>query len=110
MRTSFFAPAAPTAETLKKDVRLLADDTLKIARQQVVDPAIEVARRARSYARDAVNENLERVSKQLTQAERYASAQYNETSRWVLMHPFKSVGIALAVGIAITRLFSSPRR
>jgi hypothetical protein len=60
MRTSFFAPETATAETLKKDVRALADDTLKVARQQVVDPALEAARRASDYARNAVQETRER--------------------------------------------------
>lgn len=107
MRTSFFAPETITAETLKKDVRALADDTLKVARQQMVEPTLEAARRASAYARDAVQETRNRLSKQVTEAERYASAQYDQTARWVLTHPFKSVGIALAVGMVISSLFGS---
>ncbi|MDI1312270.1 hypothetical protein [Prosthecobacter sp.] len=104
MRTSFFAPENLTAETLKKDVRILADDTMKVARQQVVDPTLEVARRASAYARDAVQETRERLSQQVSQAERYASAQYDQTARWVLAHPLKAVGVAFAVGLVITGL------
>ncbi|WP_395740950.1 YqjD family protein [Prosthecobacter sp.] len=109
MRTSFFSPAPVTAETLKKDVRTLADDTLKVARQQVVEPTIEAARRAREYANDALHETRDRLSRQVTQAERYATAQYDQTARWVITHPLKSVGIALVVGIALSSLFSSKR-
>jgi ElaB/YqjD/DUF883 family membrane-anchored ribosome-binding protein len=105
MRTSFFAPETPTAETLKKDVRILADDTLKVARQQVVDPTLEAARRASAYARDAVQETRERLSQQVSQAERFAAAQYDQTARWVLAHPLKSVGVAFAIGLVITGLF-----
>lgn len=105
MRTHFFAPETLTAETLKKDVHKLADDTLKVARQQVVEPTLAAARRAGDYARDAVNQTRERLSKQVTQAERYASAQYDQTARWVLTHPLKSVGIAFAVGIILSGLF-----
>lgn len=107
MRSSFFAPETLTAETLKKDVLVLADDTMKAARQQVVDPALEAARRASAYARDAVQETRQRVSKQVTDAERYAAAQYDQTARWVLTHPMKAVGIAFAVGIVLTSLFGN---
>jgi ElaB/YqjD/DUF883 family membrane-anchored ribosome-binding protein len=105
MRTSFFAPETATAETLKKDVRALADDTLKVARQQVVDPALEAARRASDYARNAVQETRERLTRQVSQAERYAAAQYDHTARWILTHPLKSVGIAFVIGITISGLF-----
>ncbi|WP_395744819.1 hypothetical protein [Prosthecobacter sp.] len=105
MRTSFFAPATLTAETLKKDVRTLADDTMKVARQQVVEPTLEAARRASAYARDAVQETRQRLAKQVTQAERYAAAQYDQTARWVVTHPLKSVGIALVIGMALSSLF-----
>ncbi len=104
MRTSFFSPENLTAETLKKDVRILADDTLKVARQQMVDPTIEAARRASAYARDAMDQTRERLSKQVSQAERYAAAQYDQTANWVLAHPLKSIGVAFAIGIAITGL------
>ncbi|WP_395748870.1 YqjD family protein [Prosthecobacter sp.] len=109
MRTSFFSPAPVTAETLKKDVRMLADDTLKVARQQVVEPTMDAARRARAYANDALQETRDRLSRQVTQAERYASAQYDQTARWVITHPLKSVGIALAIGVVLSSLFSSRR-
>jgi|GEM_PF-6431299 len=102
MRTSFFAPESPTAETLIKDVRNLADDTLKVARQQVVDPALEAARRARVYARDVAQQTRGRLSQQVSDAERYAAEQYDQTARWVLSHPLKSVGFALAIGIVIS--------
>lgn len=110
MRTPFFAPETPTAETLKKDVRILADDTMKIARQQVVDPTLEAARCAGDYARNAVQETRERLSRQVTQAERYAAEQYDQTTRWVLAHPLKSVGIAFAVGITLSGLFGRSSR
>ena len=104
MRTSFFAPESPTAETLKKDVRILADDTLKVARQQVGDPTLEAARRASAYARDAMQHTRDRLSRQVSQAERYAAAQYDQTTGWVLAHPLKSLGVAVVVGIAISSL------
>jgi ElaB/YqjD/DUF883 family membrane-anchored ribosome-binding protein len=107
MKPTFFDPQTLTVETLRKDVRTLADDTLTAARQQVVDPALEAARRAGAYARDAVNETRQRLSKQVSQAEQYASAQYDQTARWVLTHPFKSVGIAFAVGIVISSMFGN---
>ncbi len=105
MRTSFFGPETATAETLRKDVRALADDTLKVARQQVVDPALEAARLASDYARNAVQETRARLNRQVSQAERFAAAQYDQTSRWILTHPLKSVGIAFAIGIVFTSLF-----
>ena len=105
MRTSFFAPETATAETLKKDVRALADDTIKVARQQVVDPALEAARRASDYARNAMQETRERLTRQVSQAERYAAAQCDQTARWILTHPLKSVGIAFVIGITISGLF-----
>lgn len=107
MRNPFFAPAPLTSETLRNDVRALADDTLKIARQQVVDPTIEAARRASAYALDAMQDTRDRLSKQVSLAERYASAQYDQTARWVLTHPFKSVGIAFAIGMIVTSLFGN---
>ncbi len=110
MRTSFFAPETLTAETIKKDVRALADDTLKVARQQVVDPTLEAARRASLYARDAVEDTRKRLSKQVSLAERYANAQYDQTARWVVTHPVKSVGIALVVGIVISNLLGNSKR
>lgn len=106
MRTSFFAPETLTAETLKKDVRALADDTVKVARQQVVDPALEAARRARVYARDVVQQTRGRLSQQVSEAERYAAAQYDQTARWVLAHPLKTVGVAVAIGIVLSGLLS----
>lgn len=110
MRTSFFAPETPTAETLKKDVRILADDTLKVARQQVVDPTVEAARRASAYARDAVQQTRDRLSKQVSQAERYAAAQYDQTTGWVQAHPLKSIGFAVVVGIVISGLLGLSSR
>ena len=104
MRTPFFAPEIPTAETLKKDVRILADDTMKVARQQVVDPTVEAARRASAYARDAMQQTRDRLSRQVSQAERYAAAQYDQTADWVLAHPLKSIGVAFAVGMTISGL------
>lgn len=105
MRTSFFSPETPTAETLRKDVRILADDTMKIARQQVVEPTIEAARRAGEYARNAVQDTRQRLSRQVSQAEHYAAAQYDQTARWVLANPLKSIGIAFAIGITLTGVF-----
>lgn len=110
MRTPFFAPETPTSETLKKDVRILADDTMKIARQQVVEPTLEAARRASDYARNAVQETRERLSRQVSQAEHYAALQYDQTARWVLAHPLKSVGIAFAVGVTLSGLFGRSSR
>ena len=78
---------------------------MKVARQQVVDPTLEAARRASAYALDTVQDTRERLSKQVTQAERYASAQYDQTARWVMAHPLKSIGVAFAIGLMITGLF-----
>ncbi len=65
---------------------------------------------ASAYALDAMQDTRDRLSKQVTQAERYASAHYDQTARWVLTHPFKSVGIAFAVGMVITSLFGRSSR
>ncbi|MDZ4401179.1 hypothetical protein [Prosthecobacter sp.] len=100
------ASATLTTDTLKKDVRTLADDTVKVARQHLVDPAIEAAHRASAYARDTMLETRNRVSEQVTQVEHYASEQYDRTARWVSANPLTAVGIAFAVGLSISGLFA----
>ncbi|MGV3663158.1 MAG: DUF883 family protein [Prosthecobacter sp.] len=103
MRTFFSSPSATA--TLKKDCRILADDALRTARH-AMDPALEAAHRAEAYARHAMHDAQARFSKELTKAERYASQQYDQTSRWVMANPFKSVGIALAIGMVVASLLT----
>ena len=95
----------PTADTLKNDVRTLADDTMKAAREHVVDPAVEAVRRAGAYTRDAMNETKDRLSRQATQVEHYASEQYDRTVQWVSANPLPAVGIGFAVGVVLAGLF-----
>lgn len=109
MRTSFFS-APPTADTLKKDVRVLAEDTMKAARQHMVDPAVETVHRVGAFARDAMHEAQDHISKRVSEAERYASRQYDRTERWVSGNPFTAVGIAFAIGLVISNLLGSSRR
>lgn len=99
---SLFSTPSVTA-TLKKDVRILADDAVRTARH-AIDPAVAAAHRAEAYARDAMHDAQARFSKEFTKAERYANVQYDRTSRWVIANPFKSVGIALAIGMVISSL------
>lgn len=105
---SLFSTPSATA-TLKKDVRILADDAMRTARH-AMDPALEAAHRAEAYARHAMHDAQARFSKEFTKAERYANDQYDRTSRWVMANPFKSVGIALAIGMVISSLMDTKRR
>ncbi len=84
----------------------------------MIDPAVQAANRAGAYARDAMHGAQERArdamhgaqerfSREYTRAEHFASEQYDRTGRWVSSHPFKAVGIALVVGLAISTLFES---
>ncbi len=107
MKTLFSAPS--TTETLKKDVRILADDALRTARH-AIDPALDAAHRAEKYARHAMHDAQARFSKEFTKAERYAGDQYERTSRWVVANPFKSVGIALAIGMVVSSLLDTSKR
>lgn len=118
MRTSLSPETAAAADTFKSDVRNMADDAMKAAREHVVDPAVEAAGRARTYATDAMHnaqdralhamhEAQERLSREYSRAERYASETYSTTERWVSAHPFKAIGIALGVGLAISTLFDT---
>lgn len=111
MRSFFSAPS--TTETLKKDCRILADDALRTARH-AIDPAVAAAQtaahRAEAYARDAMHDAQARFSKEFTKAERYAKSEYDRTSRWVVANPFKSVGIALAIGMVISSLLDTSKR
>lgn len=109
MRTSFF-PESPTTDTLKKDVRVLAEDTVKMARQRVMDPAVDALNRASAAARDAMHDVQSRLSRQIADAERYASRQYDRTERWVTSNPFTAVGVGLAIGIVISSLLGSSRK
>ena len=105
MSTSFFSLKHPTAETLRKDVRNLADDTLEVVRRQVLDPTLDVARRAREQARGVVQQTRGHLSRQVSPAEHFAIDQYDQTARWVLAHPLKSIGVAFAIGLVISGLF-----
>lgn len=103
----FSAPS--TTATLKKDVRILADDAMRTARH-AIDPAIAAAHRAEHYARDAMHDAQVRFSKEFTKAERYAKDEFDRSSRWVMANPFKSVGIALAIGMVISSLLDTSKR
>lgn len=111
MRTSAFSETHDFAG-LKQDVRSLADDTMKAARQHVVDPAVDAAHRAQAYARDAMHDAKVQMSRQLSNCEHYASEGYDRTERWIAANPFKAVGVALAIGLVIASFFetSSKRR
>jgi ElaB/YqjD/DUF883 family membrane-anchored ribosome-binding protein len=108
MRTSLFS-SPPTTDTLKKDVRVLAEDTMKVARQHMVDPTVEAVNRASALARDAMHGAQHRLSKQISDAERYASRQYDRTERWVTANPFTAVGAAFVIGLVISSFFSSSK-
>lgn len=99
-----------TADTLKKDVRTLAEDTMKAAREHVVEPAVEAVRRAGAYTRDALHETKDQLSRQATQAEHYASEQYDRTTRWVSANPLSAVGIGFAVGLVIASFIGHSSR
>lgn len=105
MNTSSITESA-VAQAIKTDVRALADETLKAAREHVVDPAVDAARRASHFTRDAVNESRERLSRQAHQAEHYLTDQYDRTTRWITANPVTSVGIALAAGLFLSALLS----
>ncbi|MBE2283868.1 MAG: DUF883 family protein [Prosthecobacter sp.] len=108
MRTTFFS-GSPTTDTLRKDVRVLAEDTAKMARERVLDPAVEAVNRAGSKARHAMHDAQDRLSKQFNDAERYASQQYERTERWVSANPVTAIGIAFAVGVVISAFLRSSK-
>ncbi len=100
----------PTVDTLKKDVRTLADDTMKAAREHVVDPAVEAVRRAGAYTRDAMHETKDMLSRQATQVEGYATERYDRTTQWVSANPFSAVGIGFAVGLVLSTFIGHTSR
>lgn len=100
----------PSIETLKRDVRTLANDTVKAAQNNIVQPAVEAAHRAGDYARQAVRDSRERVNQQLAVAERYASQGYDRTTTWITANPLAAVGVALAAGLLISTLFRPATR
>lgn len=75
-----------------------------------MDAAQQAAQRASAYARDAMHDAQDRLSRHMSLAERFAEQQYDRTGRWVSAHPFKAVGIAVAVGLVLSSLFQSTSR
>ena len=69
-----------------------------------MEPAVEAVRRAGAYTRDAMHETKDQLARQATQAEHYASAQYDRTTRWVSANPLSAVGIGFVVGIMMGSL------
>lgn len=105
--------SGPSAETLKRDVRSFADETLKTAQSRIVEPAMDAAQRASEQARKALSQSRERMNEQLAVAEKYASRGYDQTSAWISANPLAAVGIAMGAGLLLSSIFrmsSSSRR
>jgi ElaB/YqjD/DUF883 family membrane-anchored ribosome-binding protein len=105
--------SGPSAETLKRDVRTLADDTMKMAQSRLVEPTMDAAQRASEQARKALSQSRERMNEQLAVAEKYASRGYDQTTTWISANPLAAVGIAAAAGLLLSSIFrmsSSSRR
>jgi ElaB/YqjD/DUF883 family membrane-anchored ribosome-binding protein len=98
---------APNKETLAKDVRTLADDTVQAARHHLVEPALDAAKRVGAYSREALHESREMLAHQASRVEHQANDQYERSVHWVSAHPLAALGIAFAVGIVINKLTDS---
>ena len=98
------------APAVKADVRALADGTVKAAREQVLDPALEAARRAGDFTRDTFNETRATLSRQASRAEHLLNEQYDRTIGWITANPLTAVGLALAAGVVLAPLFVTPTR
>jgi ElaB/YqjD/DUF883 family membrane-anchored ribosome-binding protein len=97
--------ASPSVETLKRDVRTLADDTVKMAQSRLVEPTVDAAHRMSEQARKALLQSRERMNQQLAVAERYASRGYDQTTTWISANPLAAVGVAMAAGLLISSMF-----
>ncbi|HSI62065.1 MAG TPA: hypothetical protein VLE43_03075 [Candidatus Saccharimonadia bacterium] len=97
--------SAPSVETLKRDVRTLADDTVKMAQSRLVEPTREAAQRVSEQARKALDQSRERMNQQLAVAEKYASRGYDQTTTWIAANPLAAVGVAMAAGLLISSMF-----
>jgi ElaB/YqjD/DUF883 family membrane-anchored ribosome-binding protein len=97
--------SGPSAETLKRDARTLADDTMKMAQSRLVDPAMDAAHRASEQARKALMQSRERMNEQLAVAEKYATRGYDQTTTWISANPLAAVGIAIGAGLLLSSIF-----
>jgi ElaB/YqjD/DUF883 family membrane-anchored ribosome-binding protein len=96
--------SSPSVETLKRDVRTLADDTVKMAQSRLVEPTMDAAQRMSEQARKALLQSRERMNEQLAVAEKYASRGYDQTTSWISANPFAAVGIAVGAGLLLSSL------
>jgi ElaB/YqjD/DUF883 family membrane-anchored ribosome-binding protein len=82
-----------STDTLKRDIRTLADDATKLAQTRVMDPAMSAVR----HARDAVFDRA-------TQAERYTAEQCDHVAHWITSRPFTAVALAFVAGMLADRM------
>ena len=98
-------PSSPSVETLKRDARTLADDTMKMAQSRLVEPTMDAAHRASEQARKALQQSRERMNEQLAVAEKYAARGYDQTTSWISANPLAAVGVAIGAGLLLSSVF-----
>lgn len=103
-------PTNPATNSIKEDIRILADDSLKAARDHIVDPMIHSAQQAGASTKEAVQAAKTLVIDQAGRAEQYASQQCDRTVTWLSANPLTGVGIGFAIGVALTTLMGSASR
>jgi ElaB/YqjD/DUF883 family membrane-anchored ribosome-binding protein len=109
MSLKFFSFAqSPHTETLKNDMRKVAQDAVVVAQKHIVEPATEVMRgavdSASGTAKGAVTHARTFVNKQVNRAEQAASKSWDRAARWVSVNPASSLGIAFAAGMLVSAL------
>lgn len=95
----------PSVESLKRDVRSFADDTVKMAQSRLVEPTMDAAHRMSEQARKALHQSRERMNEQLAVAEKYAARGYDQTTTWISANPLAAVGVAMAAGLLLSSIF-----
>lgn len=99
-------PIHTSAEVLKQDVRIFAENAAKTTQAKVIEPAKDAARSAGAYANDAI----EKTKEKLTQAGEFTSQRMDRAAKWVSANPLSGVGVGLAVGVLAATFIVASRR
>lgn len=95
-----------TANHLRDDARNISATALNAARDQLVEPARQVASRASDYAHEALDETRQLVSRHAGQAGDVARQQLDRAWKWAAANPLAAIGIAFAAGLLIAKTSS----
>ncbi len=95
---------------LKLKVRILAEDTARATRTNVISPARYAAQKVGTYANNVIDKTKEQLGHQLAQVEESTSQSMERTGRWISANPLVGVGVAFAVGLLASTLLVSSKR